>query len=378
MSLYPNQFIVLLRRESEKEKNGKFGKLLDWFCCKGSWKKKKVKRCGEDVPIEGVKDARSGCDVIVDEVINEVSCGNVPQVISQVDDNKWKKFSDYKMIRVLGEGGFGHMVLAEQNETKKLYAFKFLKKNSVKAFDLYENEKEVLKIATNQPFLIGYHACFQTPNNYIIAMDYACGGDLDNLIKYLGRIPEESTKFYVAELVLGVSFLHSKGIIHRDLKPENVMLDQDGHIRITDYGLCKRDFSYGEKTKERVGTLDYVAPEIWRGKSYDFRVDIWALGVTMYKMLTGRKPFDLPLKRNPWQSIRLIGKKALVRIPDSISDQACQVLQKFLAKKMENRLGSNPSTTIHSIASLRFFSSIDWKLLEARRVQPPYKPILPP
>ncbi|CAK9298248.1 unnamed protein product [Gordionus sp. m RMFG-2023] len=198
-------------------------------------------------------------------------------------------------------------------------------------------------------------------------MDYACGGDLDNLIKYLGRIPEESVKFYVAELV-GVSFLHSKGIFHRDLKPENVMLDKDGHIRITDYGLCKRDLSYGEKTKERVGTLDYVAPEIWRGKSYDFRVDIWALGVTMYKMLTGRKPFNLPLKQNPWQ--RLIGKKAIVRIPDSISDEACQ--------KMENRLGSNPSTTIHSIASLRFFSSIDWKLLEARRVQPPYKPILPP
>ncbi|XP_065317853.1 atypical protein kinase C-like [Gordionus sp. m RMFG-2023] len=202
------------------------------------------------------------------------------------------------------------------------------------AFDLYENEKEVLKIATNQNFLIGYHACFETPNNYIIAMDYACGGDLDNLIKYLGRIPEESVKFYVAELV-GVSFLHSKGIFHRDLKPENVMLDKDGHIRITDYGLCKRDLSYGEKTKERVGTLDYVAPEIWRGKSYG-----------------------------------LIGKKAIVRIPDSISDEACQ--------KMENRLGSNPSTTIHSIASLRFFSSIDWKLLEARRVQPPYKPILPP
>ncbi|CAK9298311.1 unnamed protein product [Gordionus sp. m RMFG-2023] len=245
-----------------------------------------------------------------------------------------------------------------------------------KAFDLYENEKEVLKIATYQPFLVGYHVCFQTPNNYIIAMDYACGGDLDNLIKYLGRIPEESAKFYVAEMVLGVSFLHSKGIIHRDLKPENVMLDQDSHIRITDYGLCKRDFSYGEKIKERVGTLDYVAPEIWLGKSYDFRVDIWALGVTMYKMLTGRKPFDLPLKRNPWQ--RLIGKKAIVRIPDSISDEACQVLQKFLAKKMKNRLGSNPSTTIHSIASLRFFSSIDWKLLEARRVQPPYKPILPP
>ncbi|CAK9298249.1 unnamed protein product [Gordionus sp. m RMFG-2023] len=197
------------------------------------------------------------------------------------------------------------------------------------AFDLYENEKEVLKIATNQNFLIGYHACFETPNNYIIAMDYACGGDLDNLIKYLGRIPEESVKFYVAELV-GVSFLHSKGIFHRDLKPENVMLDKDGHIRITDYGLCKRDLSYGEKTKERVGTLDYVAPEIWRGKSYDFRVDIWALGVTMYKMLTGRKPFNLPLKQNPWQ--RLIGKKAIVRIPDSISDEACQVLQKFLAK----------------------------------------------
>ncbi|XP_065317826.1 protein kinase C zeta type-like [Gordionus sp. m RMFG-2023] len=243
-------------------------------------------------------------------------CVNVPLDSSQDDDKKRKKkkLSDYEIIKVLGRGSFGEVVLAEQKHTKNLYALKMMDLNLCKT--LFENERMILKIARNQPFLVGYHATFTTSENMIIAMDFVNGGDLRSLIKKLDKIPENHVRFYVAELLLG--------IVHRDLKPGNIKIDQEGHIRIADFGLGKSRFigdlllltgievdkllchtclSCGKKIKGRCGTRAYLATEILRGGSYDFREDIWALGVTMFEMLTGERPFDMKLRRNPWQGI---------------------------------------------------------------------------
>ncbi|CAK9298230.1 unnamed protein product [Gordionus sp. m RMFG-2023] len=322
----------------------------------------------EDVPLRrGDESMRGSVLDIVDK--SKDDCVNVPLDSSQDDDKKRKKkkLSDYEIIKVLGRGSFGEVVLAEQKHTKNLYALKMMDLNLCKT--LFENERMILKIARNQPFLVGYHATFTTSENMIIAMDFVNGGDLRSLIKKLDKIPENHVRFYVAELLLGLTFLHSRGIVHRDLKPGNIKIDQEGHIRIADFGLGKvtsffykihiatmKCLSCGKKIKGRCGTRAYLATEILRGGSYDFREDIWALGVTMFEMLTGERPFDMKLRRNPWQGIVDRDLK-----PENVKLEVViwRITDFGLSKKMMNRLGANPSTTIQSIASMPFYSFIN-------------------
>lgn len=292
---------------------------------------------------------------------------------------------DFDLLRVIGRGSYAKVLMVELRSTKRIYAMKVIKKELVtedEDIDWVQTEKHVFETASNYPFLVGLHSCFQTPSRLFFVIEFVRGGDLMFHMQRQRRLPETHARFYAAEISLALNFLHERGIIYRDLKLDNVLLDHDGHIKLTDYGMCKEGIRRGDTTSTFCGTPNYIAPEILRGNDYDFSVDWWALGVLLYEMLAGRSPFDVvdAAAENPDQYtedflFQVILEKT-IRIPRSITVKAQSVLKGFLNKNPLERLGCHPQSGFSDITSHPFFKSINWALLEAKQVAPPYKPKL--
>jgi len=291
---------------------------------------------------------------------------------------------DFELIRVIGRGSYAKVLMVELKRTKRIYAMKVIKKALVtddEDIDWVQTEKHVFETASNHPFLVGLHSCFQTPSRLFFVIEFVRGGDLMFHMQRQRRLPEEHARFYAAEISLALNFLHEKGIIYRDLKLDNVLLDHEGHIKLTDYGMCKEGIKPGDTTATFCGTPNYIAPEILRGEDYGFSVDWWALGVLLYEMLAGRSPFDIAgASENPDQNtedylFQVILEKT-IRIPRSLSVKAASVLKGFLNKNPADRLGCNREGSFMDIANHPFFKQIDWDMLEQKQVTPPFKPRL--
>ncbi|CAG7724112.1 unnamed protein product [Allacma fusca] len=292
--------------------------------------------------------------------------------------------NDFELIRVIGRGSYAKVLMVELRRTKRVYAMKVIKKALVtddEDIDWVQTEKHVFETASNHPFLVGLHSCFQTPSRLFFVIEFVRGGDLMFHMQRQRRLPEEHARFYAAEISIALNFLHVKGIIYRDLKLDNVLLDHEGHIKLTDYGMCKEGIRPGDTTSTFCGTPNYIAPEILRGEEYSFSVDWWALGVLLYEMLAGRSPFDIfGTSENPDLNsedylFQVILEKT-IRIPRSLSVKAASVLKGFLNKNPADRLGCHPESGFHDILHHPFFKSIDWDLLEKKQITPPFKPRL--
>ncbi|XP_045500170.1 atypical protein kinase C isoform X5 [Colias croceus] len=290
---------------------------------------------------------------------------------------------DFELIRVIGRGSYAKVLMVELKRTKRVYAMKVIKKALVtddEDIDWVQTEKHVFETASNHPFLVGLHSCFQTPSRLFFVIEFVRGGDLMFHMQRQRRLPEEHARFYAAEISLALHFLHERGVIYRDLKLDNVLLDHEGHIKLTDYGMCKEGVRPGDTTSTFCGTPNYIAPEILRGEEYGFSVDWWALGVLTYEMLAGRSPFDIShAADNPDQNtedylFQVILEKT-IRIPRSLSVKAASVLKGFLNKSPSERLGCGEGGFL-DIVSHPFFKSIEWEMLEQKQVVPPFKPRL--
>ncbi|CAK1586733.1 unnamed protein product [Parnassius mnemosyne] len=290
---------------------------------------------------------------------------------------------DFELIRVIGRGSYAKVLMVELKRTKRVYAMKVIKKALVtddEDIDWVQTEKHVFETASNHPFLVGLHSCFQTPSRLFFVIEFVRGGDLMFHMQRQRRLPEEHARFYAAEISLALHFLHERGVIYRDLKLDNVLLDHDGHIKLTDYGMCKEGVRPGDTTSTFCGTPNYIAPEILRGEEYGFSVDWWALGVLTYEMLAGRSPFDIAQAAdNPDQNtedylFQVILEKT-IRIPRSLSVKAASVLKGFLNKNPVERLGCGEGGFL-DIVNHPFFKSIEWEMLEQKQVVPPFKPRL--
>jgi len=280
-------------------------------------------------------------------------------------------FENFEFLKVLGKGTFGKVILCREKSTSHLYAIKILKKEVIIKKDEVEHtltEKRVLQ-STNHPFLISLKYSFTTEDRLCFVMEYVNGGELFFHLNKEKQFSEERTKFYGAEIICAIDYLHKRGVIYRDLKLENLLLDKDGHIKIADFGLCKEDIQWGNFTKTFCGTPEYLAPEVLEDNDYGRSVDWWGVGVVMYEMMVGRLPF---YNRDHDKLFELILMDE-VRFPRSISTDAKELLGGLLVKDPLARLGGGPEDA-QAVKNHIFFATINWADLEKKRLTPPFKP----
>uniref|UniRef100_A0A674NN99 protein kinase C n=1 Tax=Takifugu rubripes TaxID=31033 RepID=A0A674NN99_TAKRU len=283
----------------------------------------------------------------------------------------WLFRSDY--ISVLGRGHFGKVLLAEFKKTGKLYAIKALKKKDIVTRDEVDSlmsEKRIFEMinASRHPFLVNLHGCFQTGDHVCFVMEYLPGGDLMIHI-HNSVFTEAQTRFYSACVVLGLEFLHLNKIIYRDLKLDNLLMDADGFVKITDFGLCKEGMGHGDRTSTFCGTPEFLAPEVLTDDDYTRAVDWWGMGVLIYEMLVGESPFPGEDEEEVFDSI----VNDDVQYPECIPPGAVPIIQKLLKKNPLKRLGAGERDA-NEVKGDQFFEEIDWEALLTKRVKPPFLP----
>uniref|UniRef100_A0A452R8D1 Ribosomal protein S6 kinase n=1 Tax=Ursus americanus TaxID=9643 RepID=A0A452R8D1_URSAM len=251
-----------------------------------------------------------------------------------------------------------------------LYAMKVLKKATLKVRDRVRTKMERDILAdVNHPFVVKLHYAFQTEGKLYLILDFLRGGDLFTRLSKEVMFTEEDVKFYLAELALGLDHLHSLGIIYRDLKPENILLDEEGHIKLTDFGLSKEAIDHEKKAYSFCGTVEYMAPEVVNRQGHTHSADWWSYGVLMFEMLTGSLPFQ---GKDRKETMTLI-LKAKLGMPQFLSTEAQSLLRALFKRNPANRLGSGPDGA-EEIKRHAFYSTIDWNKLYRREIKPPFKP----
>ncbi|XP_069576510.1 ribosomal protein S6 kinase alpha-1 isoform X1 [Brachyistius frenatus] len=281
--------------------------------------------------------------------------------------------SQFELLKVLGQGSFGKVFLVRKvtpPDDNQLYAMKVLKKATLKVRDRVRTKMERDILAdVNHPFVVKLHYAFQTEGKLYLILDFLRGGDLFTRLSKEVMFTEEDVKFYLAELALGLDHLHSLGIIYRDLKPENILLDEEGHIKLTDFGLCKEAIDHEKKAYSFCGTVEYMAPEVVNRQGHIHSADWWSFGVLMFEMLTGALPFQ---GKDRKETMNLI-LKARLGMPQFLSAEAQSLLRALFKRNPSNRLGSGADGA-EEIKRHGFFSTIDWNKLFRREVKPPFRP----
>nr|AML76679.1 putative LOV domain-containing protein [Houttuynia cordata] len=301
----------------------------------------------------------------------------------------------FKPIRPLGCGDTGSVHLVELQGTGELYAMKAMDKSVMLNRNKVHRaciEREIISLL-DHPFLPTLYTSFQTPTHVCLITDFCPGGELFALLdnQPMKIVKEEAARFYAAEVVIGLEYLHCLGIIYRDLKPENILLQKEGHVVLTDFDLsfltaCKPQVIKHAPTSRRknsrtlpptfvaepvtqsnsfVGTEEYIAPEIITGAGHSSAIDWWALGILLYEMLYGRTPFRGKNRQKTFANILHKDLTFPSSIPVTLT--ARQLIHGLLHRDPANRLGSSGGA--NEIKQHSFFRGINWPLI--RCMTPP-------
>ena len=271
-------------------------------------------------------------------------------------------FESFEILSLLGSGSFGKVCKVRLKQTNEIFAMKilnkeFLIKNRLLKYAI--SECNILK-QSKCPFIITLHYAFQTPENLYMIIDYCPGGDLSFQIQ-INIFEEEEAKFYIAELILAIEYLHNHNILYRDLKPENILISSDGHIKLVDFGLARENVK-DNMTKSFCGSPNYLSPEMIKKQGASKVTDIYGIGAVLYELVSGTTPFYGNDLRTLYNNI--IKKKLL--FPQFFSETLKDLLKKLLEKNPKKRIG-----IIEDIKKHNFFKGIEWNELEFKRIKPP-------
>ena len=347
---------------------------------------------------------------------------NSPHVLPPVQARTTaSSIRDFELLKPISKGAYGSVFLARKRATGDLYAIKILKKSDMIAKNQITNvraERMILMNRTQSPFVVKLFFTFQSPEYLYLVMEYLPGGDCGSLVKTFGALPEEWAQQYLAEMVQGLDYLHSTGVVHRDMKPDNLLIDRQGHLKLTDFGLSKlgllgrhrptphvtteehapmpttwaqpgskrslpvplanvsesafmspantdsstntetffHSMSQCETNRRIVGTPDYLAPESILGVGMDdFGVDWWAVGVILFEFLHGYPPFHASTPSDVFD--RILSRQIAWDADIGIPPDAHDLIDRLLCMNRKHRLGANGVAEIKAHA---YFDGIDW------------------
>mmetsp|Transcript_114840 Transcript_114840/g.365012 ORF Transcript_114840/g.365012 Transcript_114840/m.365012 type:complete len:676 (+) Transcript_114840:266-2293(+) len=279
---------------------------------------------------------------------------------------------DMQRIGLLGCGGFGTVELYEHKGSHDTYAMKGLSKGYIIKTGMQEsvmNEKNILMM-TNSDFVIKLWETYNGSQTLYFLLEPALGGELYATYNRKGfHGSEKHAKYYIAGTVYAFEHLHERRIIYRDLKPENLLLDCDGHVKVTDFGLSKEGIMDNISAKTMCGTPEYLAPEIVEKNGHGRGVDWYSVGALTYEMLTGLPPFYTKDRAKLFERIR----SGELAYPSYITPISKNLLAGLLERDPEQRLGGGPAAG-DDVKAHPFFKDIDWVKLDARSYDPPFKP----
>ena len=272
---------------------------------------------------------------------------------------------------MIGRGGFGKVWQVILKKNNKKYALKEMSKVKIidkKSEKSIKAEREFLS-KLHHPFIVNMNCAFQDYENLYLVMDLLTGGDLRYHFCRIRRFTEEETKFFTGCLLLGLEYIHNNNIIHRDIKPENLVCDQNGYIRITDFGIAKTN--KGDNSSETSGTPGYMAPEVLLAKNYTFTVDFFAIGVIGYEFMMGKRPYN----GNNRKQIKQLMLKTQVKIDiDKVdwSEESVDFINRCLKRKESRRLGYTDG--IKELKEHKWFDGFDWDKVYHKKLVAPFIP----
>ncbi|KXG48988.1 uncharacterized protein PGRI_028580 [Penicillium griseofulvum] len=316
--------------------------------------------------------------VVQPEALDDLNA-DVPGMNPELRSQLCRKMTaeDFVPILCLGKGSFGTVLLVRHVVTGKLYAQKQFRKATLtvhkKLVEQTKTERTILESVNRHPFVVKLFYAFQDHEKLYLILEYAQGGELFTHLAMERMFEEDAAAFYMAEMVLALAHLHQNvGVLYRDLKPENCLLDAQGHLLLTDFGLSKIALSDDDRCNSLLGTIEYMAPEVIQGKPYGKACDWWSLGALGYDLLTGSPPF----RANNHAKLQEKIVKQKLTLPYFLGPDAKDLLTRLLRKEPSKRLGYHMQKDLQIIKKHRFFRKIDWAALERRELSPPIQPVV--
>ena len=275
-------------------------------------------------------------------------------------------YNSFEILELIGGGSFGKVFKVKLKGTDKIFAMKVLNKGYLikkKLLRYAITECNVLK-QSNCPFIIKLHYSFQTPENLYMILDYCPIGDLSYQIQ-LNLFEEDEAKFYIAELILAIEYLHQHDIIYRDLKPENILIDADGHVKLADFGLAKENVSSNVPNKTFCGSPQYLSPEMLSKEGTTKSSDIYGIGAILFELISGAPPFFSQDENLMYKNI----SENRLMFPEFFSDELKDLLRKMLDKNPKKRIGIENDKS--DLKNHEFFRDINWDDIMNKKIKPP-------